>query len=575
MTDRGAVAGDQRSSRVIIEIVLVCLFALGWFFWGLQDGDLIRTEGLRAIVVKEMVPKQNEWIPTVHQRTYLRKLPLYAWTTTAIARSAGGLSEFVARLPSACLAVGFALLMYGAGRWLIDERAGLPAAFLAIGNWEVLDYGMRAELDMGVLFFTTASVLAMGRAWQSKGSPRGFWIPVAYALAVIGTFWKAPHVLLTLWMTVAGLTIIQRRERNERWWSFALHPAQIISSVAALACLGIAGSSRMGNFVLFELLARVVPHSLSYVTGLLEAPFHLIGAGGIATIFAAFLLDKSVRANWPENQRASLKFLLAWTIPTTLFLFAVPAKAARYDFIVAGGVILLGASIWRMYADRKLPAVADKRFDAFIKLLAQLTAISGGAMLAIAPVMIFGSHWITIVPGQMGWLIAVAGACTLALGLRATIGLRHGKREVVGLTFVLLLVVMKPLQVMLYIPARSKAESKRPIASAIDEQVPVGQTVYVLSDKPRSDRAGEMADIGVYCSREIRWPRDIDEAQQLAKTNAEQEMWLLLREKAHERVDEKFGDQLQNRARFERENDILFLNLLRWEAQTGDPATAD
>lgn len=568
MTDRDAAPEPKSRSRQVFAFLFLLAFAIGWFFWGLGKGDLVRTEGLRAIVVKEMIPRENAWIPTVHQRTYLRKLPLYAWTTTWIARQVGGLTEFTARLPSAFLGIAFVLLMYVAGRRFVDPGAGLAAGFLALGNWEVLDYGMRAELDMGVLFFTTAGVLSIGMAWRYSGMARTAFIFMAYAFAILGTFWKAPHVLMTLWLTVLGLTFWQRRSKQAGWLSFAIHPAQVIASLLSLACLalwfnaiaGIAGSSRMGSFVLFEFLARVVPHSFSYVTGLLEAPLHLVGAAGLAAVFAAFLLEPVLRADVAERNPSSYRFLIAWTIPTIIFLFLVPAKAARYDFIVAGGVTLLGVMVWRRYVRHELTALADKRFHTLMLLIDLLVMMAGCGLLVLAVILLLGSKLVSHIPGESCWVIGIAGACILTIGFFGYRVIKTGKRASIGLLFVLLLICLKPLQVWVFIPARSDGESRRPIAQAVDGQVPSGETIYVLSDKPRSDRAGELADIGFYSRHDLRWPRDLDEA--LAYDESADVRYFLVREKAHERISEELGPALVNLAQFERENDRLFLDRL-------------
>ncbi|MHC4091898.1 MAG: ArnT family glycosyltransferase, partial [Planctomycetota bacterium] len=164
-----AVAPAAHPARAV-EVVFLLLVCGTMFFVGLGRFDFIKTEGLRAIVVAEMLEQPGISMPSVHHRPYLKKPPLYAWSTALLARALPPFDEQIARLPSALAATALVLLLYGVAEGRIGRGAGVPAAALALANVTVVDYAMRAELDMGFAFLTTASILLAYPALQRRGA---------------------------------------------------------------------------------------------------------------------------------------------------------------------------------------------------------------------------------------------------------------------------------------------------------------------------------------------------------------------------------------------------------------------
>ncbi len=536
-------------ARTGLEIVIVLALGSTWFFWGTSTGDLLGMEPLRAVVVKEMLEADHGPVPTVHGRVYLRKLPLYAWTTTALARAAGGLDEQVARWPSAALGVLYLLTMYAAGRWLVHPRAGLPAAALAGGNWLVLKYGLRADLDMGVLSLTTLAIVLLGRAWQAQGRGRIAWLIGAYLAALAGSFWKAPHVQVMVWLTVAGLAWFDRRAGRTDWWRFAVHPAQIALSIVNATLMAAwylalsdatGSSSRVGKFVLLEFLARVVPHSGSYLLELLGAPFMLALAAFPASLFVVLLVMKPARAWLDPGREPRHRFLLAWVVPGAIFLTLVQAKAPRYWFLILGGVTLLATMIWWRFRTGELP---DRVRQVCSRVLrGTFVVVAVGALGAV----LFGLLlWLEVLapagiphPGAGAALIA-AGVLGLLAGVLTALKADASRPGTFAAAFVAVAIAVKLGHVGAVLPIVSVMETLKPAAQKVDALVPPEAALFALSDKPGSDRAGELGDLGYYCQRFIVWPLDLDDA--LARRDG-RPLYLLVRDRGRERLEERFGD---------------------------------
>ena len=123
------------------------------FFYGLDAGELYRTESLRAIVAAEFL-RSGDWIvPRLYGEPLLTKPPI-AYAAIALASGPfGGVVEWTARLPSAVAATLVVFLVYqqvenhllnplimSRTRWFhflapIRLRAASPSCSLYVSSW--------------------------------------------------------------------------------------------------------------------------------------------------------------------------------------------------------------------------------------------------------------------------------------------------------------------------------------------------------------------------------------------------------------------------------------------------------
>ena len=118
------------------------------FFYGLNIGQLYRTETLRAILGAEFL-RSGDWIvPRLYGEPLFTKPPgMYA----AIALASlpfGRVTEATARLPSAVAATVTVLLVYWYFRRQTGKLGGLVAAVILPMNIMWLDKAPSAEIDM-------------------------------------------------------------------------------------------------------------------------------------------------------------------------------------------------------------------------------------------------------------------------------------------------------------------------------------------------------------------------------------------------------------------------------------------
>src|SRR5215470_16032394 len=103
-------AGKHLQAHPVVILASLCAIL---FFYGLNTGQLYRTEGLRAILAAEFLRSGNWVVPTLYGEPLLTKPPgMYAAVALA-SRPTGRVSEVTARLPSALAASLTVFLFYG------------------------------------------------------------------------------------------------------------------------------------------------------------------------------------------------------------------------------------------------------------------------------------------------------------------------------------------------------------------------------------------------------------------------------------------------------------------------------
>ena len=134
------------------------------FFFGINTGDLWRTENLRALIAQEFL-RSGDWIvPRLYGEPYLTKPPgMYA----AIALASWPLGEvrtWSARLPSALAASVCVFLFYWYFARAFGRKAGLLAAVMLPTSPMWLDKASVAEIDMLQVAWVMAALLFFLRA---------------------------------------------------------------------------------------------------------------------------------------------------------------------------------------------------------------------------------------------------------------------------------------------------------------------------------------------------------------------------------------------------------------------------
>lgn len=367
---------SQWLSRQSVKVLLLLALCGFLFFYGINQGELYRTESLRAIIAAEFLRSGNWVVPTLYGEPLFTKPPgmyvaiaLASWPT-------GRVSEWTARLPSAVAATLTVFLFYGFFRRRLGHPAGLAAAVLLPLSFMWLDKATAAEIDMLQVAWVTAALLCFYRALEisedlkpssldppssilNPQSSVWFWW-LAALLAVTGgvlTKWTAP---VFFYGTLVPLL----------WWRGRLRllfgrPHLVCAALGAGICLAWAGlAAALGGWETFhvtltrEVLMHLSPghHHQSYPwVESLTHPFRVLGASLPISAFALVSLWPGFNCCWDVRGQRLLQLLHCWTWPNLLFWSAVPGHGPRQSFPLFPGLAGLAALVWVAWLTGRWP----------------------------------------------------------------------------------------------------------------------------------------------------------------------------------------------------------------------------
>jgi 4-amino-4-deoxy-L-arabinose transferase-like glycosyltransferase len=136
------------------------------FFYGLNAGELYRTESLRAIIAEQFLRSGNWVVPTLYGEPIFTKPPGMYAAIAFVSWPFGAVSEWTARLPSAVAASLAVFLFYGYFTHQLGRLAGLVAAAILPASFMWLDKGSAAEIDMMQVTWVAAALLSFLRALE-------------------------------------------------------------------------------------------------------------------------------------------------------------------------------------------------------------------------------------------------------------------------------------------------------------------------------------------------------------------------------------------------------------------------
>src|SRR5262245_30597570 len=132
-------AGSSRSVLRVIKywpVLAICFVAALVLLWRLGRGSLDDwDEAIYAQISKEAIEGGNWWTLYWGFTPYLRKPPIFMWTT-AIFYEVFGVSEFWARAASAFSGVALLVIVYLIAKQIYDTKVGLFAAAILLTSYQ-------------------------------------------------------------------------------------------------------------------------------------------------------------------------------------------------------------------------------------------------------------------------------------------------------------------------------------------------------------------------------------------------------------------------------------------------------
>ncbi len=151
---------------VLLMVVLIPLCWLGISnhgFWGTDEPRV-------AEIGREMALTGNLAVPTLNQKPFLEQPPLY-YAALAATFKIFGVSDRVARVPSALFAMGGAVALFFLGAMLFGPRAGFLSSFIMATSFEYFQIGHWVLVDSALTCFVVWA-MALFMAGYTSGENR-------------------------------------------------------------------------------------------------------------------------------------------------------------------------------------------------------------------------------------------------------------------------------------------------------------------------------------------------------------------------------------------------------------------
>ncbi|OPZ08552.1 MAG: Undecaprenyl phosphate-alpha-4-amino-4-deoxy-L-arabinose arabinosyl transferase [candidate division BRC1 bacterium ADurb.BinA292] len=368
--------------------LLVALFflLLGWTYgrWDLWGSD----EGRYVQVARELLPRDNWLLLTVHDQPYTEKTPLPFWIFAGMLKLGGGeVNVWWLRLPSILLALAAVLATYAIGQRRFGPRAGLLAALMLMTAPLFVEQAPTARLDA---LLTGAVTLALAVWLLRPGWDRPLeaaaisWRRAAlfWALVIAAFFTKGPPALLFILAAPAWEAL---RLRSARPWRSIRPLPGLMASFGTVGAWLWSQRLLAGEEFVETQVARATFGRLLNVEHL-EGPFYYLkGLAGevfmpwtLLLIPALFVLWRNRKAKGAD--RTALRPIIGWIIIPLLVLHLALGKRQHYLLPLVPALALLTG--W--YCDRFFLAVQSRPLAA--RLFASLLLLIGGAAVLAAGV---------------------------------------------------------------------------------------------------------------------------------------------------------------------------------------------
>jgi 4-amino-4-deoxy-L-arabinose transferase-like glycosyltransferase len=414
------------TNRTRTDSLLLAGFCAFLFLYGLGQFGLIGADEPRYAQVAHEMLERHDWItPVMGGEPWLEKPPLYYWQAM-IAYQVFGVSDWVARLPSAIDATFLVLAVYF---FLRRFRAGfeLDGALITASSTGIIGYARAASMDMALAAAFTIGMLGWW-AWRESGKKR--YLAVFYGGMALGTLAKGP-VAPFLAVLVIVLYAVAIRELRIIWKTFWLPGILLFCAIALpwYCAMQIRNPEFFRVFILEHNLARfskdLYHHTEPFwyylpVTALALLPW---------TVFTIAALVQQARLWWAKRGLNGTEsdfefrfgvFAACWIIVPVLFFSISQSKLPGYILpaIPAGGLLLAD------YLRRNLEANNDKPTAMWLVILHALVAAA-----PIVPALLIA--YLTMqhrLPDGRPMLAALGVAFLLCAGIALTLVRKTGLR---------------------------------------------------------------------------------------------------------------------------------------------------
>jgi 4-amino-4-deoxy-L-arabinose transferase-like glycosyltransferase len=381
--------GAAKRAPWLLLLVAAAIYAVA----GLGTHPLTAPDEIRvAEIAREMAGSGELLVPHLGGAPFLEYPPL-GYVAIAGAFRLLGVTDAVARLPSALATLGLLLLVFDMGRRLGGTRTGLLAAAILATTSGLFRYGHDCTVDAGLAFFIAAGSwaylrLLLDESRPDRAAPSASNLAAIYAAAALAFWVKGPVGPAFIALPILVHALLTRR------WALLLSRVHLVALplfVLAVAAWPLLLGERLGPAARDEwwtqnVIGRVAPGE-DYRGGHVLGPFYyVLGVPGfalpwsLALPFVVAWLLRRPRAGEPRSQdgvRRALLYLAAACALGLLLLSVAGTKRGLYALPLLAPLAVLTAA-WISSAGSRARRLLERA--AWLLVGASLLALSLGSL---------------------------------------------------------------------------------------------------------------------------------------------------------------------------------------------------
>lgn len=353
---------NNKQSFVLLLVVIVPLFACGISNHGLWGSDEPRV----AEIGREMALTGNWAVPTLNQNPFLEQPPLY-YASLAVTFRMLGVSDRVARIPSALFGMGGAVALFFLASMFFGPRVGLLSAFVMSTSFEYFQIAHWVLVDSALTCFVICAMAFFTAGYRSADKKKKLFHYVLMYLSCTLAFYSKGFIGIAI--PALGVLTFLLFERNPKellsmhlWLGVLLFVALTLPWFLALWQQG--GATYLHAFLVDNHLGRfvrpgVLGHAKPFYFYLIDFPpgFGPWIALIIPVLYLAFIRVKEL----PPDSRKGLLFAKCWFFTGFMFLSMASGKRLLYTLPIFAPLSMLTA----FYIDSTLKARSMRAAERF------------------------------------------------------------------------------------------------------------------------------------------------------------------------------------------------------------------
>ncbi|HEX2967210.1 MAG TPA: glycosyltransferase family 39 protein [Syntrophorhabdaceae bacterium] len=471
---------------VTSHLILLLIFLVPLFSFGISNHALWTPDEPRvAEIGREMAETGNWAVPMLNRKPFLESPPLYYGVLAAFYR-AFGVSDTVARIPSAIFCFGSVVVLFFLSTRLFNARVGFLSAFVLATTGEFFRVAHWSIVDGALTFFVLCAMACFMAAYQSESRRKVFLCySLFYVFCTLGFYTKG---FIGIVIPGIGVLVFIAFERNFRelvrmrlWFGAILFI--ILTAPWLIELWRQAGAEYLKIFFVHNHLQRFLPGSLAgSISGAASGhhnPFYYyiteFPAGFLpwSTLLVPVLIFVFSRQNRTFLEGSSFRrntlFLKCWFFAGIAFLSVASTKRTLYLMPLFAPM----SALTGMYLEQLLTADRLKRYEkVFLSLLSVVVIMAG---LVLVPAYYYlSTEYFSQTNGGFSVLLSVGAlfSCFVIIWGLIQVKRCNVRKYCVSIIFSITVIYLGTLAY--FFPLIDKEKSFIPFCSEVKKTVPAG-----------------------------------------------------------------------------------------------------